>query len=90
MPAVGQGVIGIECRAGDSRTRRLVHALRSAGRLRRPGVRLAPATRADAMSMLDGIKAAQVLKEAGFTKVSNLTGGILAWADQIDPSMPKY
>ena len=27
LPAVGQGVIGIECRAGDSRTRRLVHAL---------------------------------------------------------------
>jgi sulfur-carrier protein adenylyltransferase/sulfurtransferase len=35
-------------------------------------------------------KAALVLKEAGFTKVSNLTGGILAWAEQIDPSMPKY
>ncbi len=35
-------------------------------------------------------KAALVLKEAGFTKVSNLTGGILAWADEIDPSMPKY
>jgi len=24
------------------------------------------------------------------TNVSNLAGGILAWADKIDPSMPKY
>jgi adenylyltransferase/sulfurtransferase len=35
-------------------------------------------------------KAAVILKNAGFTNVSNLTGGILAWADKIDPSMPKY
>jgi sulfur-carrier protein adenylyltransferase/sulfurtransferase len=35
-------------------------------------------------------KAALLLKQAGFTNVSNLTGGILAWADKIDPSMPKY
>jgi len=35
-------------------------------------------------------KAALVLKAAGFTNVSNLSGGILAWADKIDPSMPKY
>jgi adenylyltransferase/sulfurtransferase len=35
-------------------------------------------------------KAALILKNAGFTNVSNLTGGILAWADKIDPSMPKY
>jgi adenylyltransferase/sulfurtransferase len=35
-------------------------------------------------------KAALALKAAGFTNVSNLTGGILAWADKIDPTMPKY
>ncbi len=35
-------------------------------------------------------KAALVLKAAGFTNVSNLTGGILAWAEKIDPTMPKY
>jgi molybdopterin/thiamine biosynthesis adenylyltransferase/rhodanese-related sulfurtransferase len=35
-------------------------------------------------------KAALILKEAGFTNVSNLAGGILAWADNIDPTMPKY
>src|ERR1700712_492912 len=35
-------------------------------------------------------KAPLVLKQAGFINVSNLAGGILAWADKIDPSMPKY
>ena len=35
-------------------------------------------------------KAVNFLRSAGFKKVYNLTGGILAWADQIDPSMPKY
>jgi molybdopterin/thiamine biosynthesis adenylyltransferase/rhodanese-related sulfurtransferase len=35
-------------------------------------------------------KAALILKQHGFTNVSNLAGGILDWADKIDPSMPKY
>ena len=35
-------------------------------------------------------KAVDFLRQSGFTKVKNLTGGILAWADRIDPSMPKY
>jgi adenylyltransferase/sulfurtransferase len=35
-------------------------------------------------------KAVAFLKQAGFTKVHNLTGGILAWADRVDPKMPKY
>jgi adenylyltransferase/sulfurtransferase len=35
-------------------------------------------------------KAVNFLRRAGFTKVYNLTGGILAWADRIDPKMPKY
>jgi adenylyltransferase/sulfurtransferase len=35
-------------------------------------------------------KAAVALKQAGFTNVSNLTGGITAWAEKIDPSLPKY
>jgi sulfur-carrier protein adenylyltransferase/sulfurtransferase len=35
-------------------------------------------------------KAALILKQAGFSNVSNLAGGILAWADKVDPSMPKY
>ncbi len=31
------------------------------------------------------------LEQAGYTnKLVNLKGGILAWADEIDPSMPKY
>ncbi|HWB33202.1 MAG TPA: molybdopterin-synthase adenylyltransferase MoeB [Acidobacteriaceae bacterium] len=35
-------------------------------------------------------KAALILKNAGFTNVTNLAGGVLAWADKIDPTMPKY
>ncbi len=35
-------------------------------------------------------KAYEVLKKAGFTRIKNLKGGILAWADQIDRTMAKY
>jgi adenylyltransferase/sulfurtransferase len=35
-------------------------------------------------------KAVAFLKQAGFAKVHNLTGGITAWAERIDPTMPKY
>jgi adenylyltransferase/sulfurtransferase len=35
-------------------------------------------------------KAVDFLQQAGFKKVHNLAGGILAWADRIDPKMPKY
>lgn len=30
------------------------------------------------------------LRSAGFGKLYNLKGGVLAWADEIDPSLPKY
>ena len=30
------------------------------------------------------------LQTAGFKKLWNLKGGVLAWADEVDPSMPKY
>jgi adenylyltransferase/sulfurtransferase len=35
-------------------------------------------------------KAVNFLRQAGFKKVTNLAGGILAWADRVDPKMPKY
>jgi adenylyltransferase/sulfurtransferase len=35
-------------------------------------------------------KAVNFLRQAGFKKVHNLAGGILAWADRVDPNMPKY
>jgi adenylyltransferase/sulfurtransferase len=35
-------------------------------------------------------KAVDFLQKAGFNKVRNLKGGILAWSDQVDPSVPKY
>jgi len=35
-------------------------------------------------------KAVEFLMKAGFQKIHNLKGGILAWSDQVDPSVPKY
>jgi adenylyltransferase/sulfurtransferase len=35
-------------------------------------------------------RAAALLRDLGFTSARNLTGGILAWIDQVDPSLPKY
>jgi adenylyltransferase/sulfurtransferase len=34
--------------------------------------------------------AVEFLQKAGFKKIWNLKGGILAWSDEVDPSMPKY
>ena len=33
---------------------------------------------------------AQMLKESGFDKVHNLSGGIDAWSQIIDPNVPRY
>jgi molybdopterin/thiamine biosynthesis adenylyltransferase/rhodanese-related sulfurtransferase len=35
-------------------------------------------------------EASEFLRQAGFRKVLNLKGGILAWSDEVDPSVPKY
>ena len=35
-------------------------------------------------------KATEILREAGFKNVKNLTGGIDAWAVEIDPLIPRY
>jgi adenylyltransferase/sulfurtransferase len=35
-------------------------------------------------------KACAVLKQNGFQHVRNVVGGILAWSDKVDPSVPKY
>lgn len=35
-------------------------------------------------------KAVRWLQEAGYPRVRNLRGGILAWATEVDPSLPKY
>jgi rhodanese-related sulfurtransferase len=36
------------------------------------------------------LQVAQFLKQAGLAQVYNLSGGIAAWAAQIDPDMPQY
>lgn len=36
-------------------------------------------------------RAIQALKQAGFTgKLANLKGGITAWSNEVDPTVPKY
>lgn len=35
-------------------------------------------------------KAIQFLHNQGFQKLRNLKGGILAWAERIDPTMARY
>jgi len=35
-------------------------------------------------------EAVEFLLQAGFRKIWNLKGGILAWSDEVDPSVPKY
>ncbi|MFB3923989.1 MAG: molybdopterin-synthase adenylyltransferase MoeB [Terriglobia bacterium] len=35
-------------------------------------------------------QAVEFLMKSGFRKIHNLKGGILAWSDQVDPSVPKY
>jgi sulfur-carrier protein adenylyltransferase/sulfurtransferase len=35
-------------------------------------------------------KAVDFLKQAGFKNARNMKGGILAWSDKVDPTVPKY
>jgi sulfur-carrier protein adenylyltransferase/sulfurtransferase len=35
-------------------------------------------------------KAVDFLRQSGFSRVHNLAGGITAWAERIDPKVPKY
>ncbi len=35
-------------------------------------------------------KAVDLLKQNGFKRVRNMKGGILAWSDKVDPTVPKY
>jgi adenylyltransferase/sulfurtransferase len=70
-----------------------------------PGARLTPLSSfAESLRTLDsardlvvycrsGVRSAKAVKQlqaAGFKKVWNLTGGILRWSDDVDPSVPKY
>jgi adenylyltransferase/sulfurtransferase len=70
-----------------------------------PGARLVPLNRiADEIPRLDkrretvlyckvGVRsrfAAEQLADAGLSEVRNLTGGILRWIDEVDPTMTRY
>jgi rhodanese-related sulfurtransferase len=34
--------------------------------------------------------AARYLESSGFADIVNLSGGVAAWADEVDPAMPRY
>ncbi len=36
------------------------------------------------------LEVARFLERSGFKSVANLTGGILAWSRELDPSIPEY
>jgi rhodanese-related sulfurtransferase len=36
------------------------------------------------------LQVAHFLQQAGIERVFNLAGGIAAWAEQVDPDMPRY
>jgi rhodanese-related sulfurtransferase len=36
------------------------------------------------------LEVARFLEQSGFMAVANLTGGILAWSRELDPSIPEY
>lgn len=36
------------------------------------------------------LRVAHFLEANGFSRVTNLTGGVHAWAQQVDPAMPTY
>jgi adenylyltransferase/sulfurtransferase len=70
-----------------------------------PGARLVPlATLPDVVDTLDRRRevvvyckggsrsraAATHLADAGFPRVTNLTGGILRWQEEVDPALPRY
>ncbi len=35
-------------------------------------------------------RAVRLLQKAGFNRLRNVEGGILAWAEEVDPALPKY
>ena len=35
-------------------------------------------------------KAIEFLKSVGFRHLKNMKGGILAWSEKVDPTVPKY
>jgi adenylyltransferase/sulfurtransferase len=56
-----------------------------------PGARLIPlGDLPKRVNELRSAKAVDFLKQAGFRKVRNMKGGIVAWSDKVDPRVPKY
>jgi molybdopterin/thiamine biosynthesis adenylyltransferase/rhodanese-related sulfurtransferase len=73
------------CRIGGSTVIPLPELARRLGELD-PSVPMVVHCKSGARSA----KAIVLLKQAGFTKMANLSGGILGWIKDVDPSLPGY
>ena len=51
---------------------------------------LAPQVFADTQENMRSLRAAQWLREHGFSRAQSMRGGIDAWADLVQPEMPRY
>ena len=62
------------------------------GQLAQRAAELDPATETVVICRSGGrsLQAATYLARQGFTQVNNLSGGILAWSAELDPSIPVY
>ena len=105
IPEITPGELAERIRRGDDIDLIDVREPHELNIARIPNVRLIPlGTLAEALPNLDSSReavvicrtgarsgrAVQQLRAAGFRKVWNLTGGIHRWADEVDPSLPKY
>jgi adenylyltransferase/sulfurtransferase len=105
VPAIAPGELAARLRRGDAIDLVDVREPREWDICRIDGARLAPlSTFAASLRTFDGardavlycrvgIRSARAVKQlqaAGFRRVWNLTGGILRWSDDVDPSVPKY
>jgi adenylyltransferase/sulfurtransferase len=62
------------------------------GEVRRRAGELDPETEivVHCRSGVRSLRACGILRQAGFRRVRNMTGGILAWSDRVDRAVPKY
>jgi adenylyltransferase/sulfurtransferase len=77
-------------RSGNMLHQRIALASRSASC---PACRRAGRVRRDRRALQGGGRSARavaLLREKGFSRASNLTGGILSWINEIDPSLARY
>ncbi|WP_248344869.1 molybdopterin-synthase adenylyltransferase MoeB [Anaeromyxobacter paludicola] len=105
VPEIAPRELDARRRRGDAPVLLDVREAREWELCRIEGARLAPLSRlAEELAGLDperetvvycrsGVRSARAVRQlqaAGFARVASLAGGILRWADEVDPSLPRY